>query len=132
MILYLWAATSCISQAKTKELKTSLNNEFRLIHELCVFVLCNTRKPDLIRTTLDTLAVYLTWVPLGYIFESNLLQVTVLCATVIPQHSICSLLELTAWCAQTAFEGPRMGQLGTWGGTLLHHIPLLCVSLAVL
>ena len=40
-----------------------------------MFVLCNTRKPDLIRATLDTLAVYLTWVPLGYIFESNLLQI---------------------------------------------------------
>uniref|UniRef100_A0A7S0WF70 Importin N-terminal domain-containing protein n=1 Tax=Chlamydomonas leiostraca TaxID=1034604 RepID=A0A7S0WF70_9CHLO len=64
-----------LTQAKTKELKTSLNSEFRLIHELCVFVLCNTRKPDLIRATLDTLAVYLTWVPLGYIFESNLLQI---------------------------------------------------------
>lgn len=63
-----------LTQAKTKELKNTLNNEFRLIHELCVFVLCNTRKSDLIRATLDTLSVYLTWVPLGYIFESNLLQ----------------------------------------------------------
>lgn len=63
------------AQAKTKELKTTLNNEFRLIHEICVFVLCNTRKPDLIRATLDTLSVYLTWVPLGYIFESNMLQI---------------------------------------------------------
>lgn len=49
-------------QAKTKELKNALNNDFRLIHELCVFVLCNSRKPDLVRATLDTLAVYLTWV----------------------------------------------------------------------
>ncbi|KAF5832627.1 armadillo-type protein [Dunaliella salina] len=64
-----------LTQAKERELKASLNNEFRLIHEICVFVLCNTRKPDLIRTTLDTLSVYLTWVPLGYIFESNLLQI---------------------------------------------------------
>lgn len=31
-------------QAKTKELKSTLNSEFRLIHELCVYVLCNTRK----------------------------------------------------------------------------------------
>jgi len=62
-------------QAKERELKATLNNEFRLIHEICVFVLCNTRKPDLIRSTLDTLSVYLTWVPLGYIFESNLLEI---------------------------------------------------------
>ena len=32
-----------------QELKASLNNEFRLIHELCVFVLTNTRKVELIR-----------------------------------------------------------------------------------
>lgn len=63
-----------LTQAKTKELKNTLNSEFRLIHELCVFVLMNTRKADLVRATLDTLSVYLTWVPLGYIFESNLLE----------------------------------------------------------
>lgn len=61
-------------QAKTKELKAQLNNEFRLIHELCLFVLANTRKADLVRATLDTLSVYLTWVPIGYVFESNLLE----------------------------------------------------------
>ena len=32
-----------------QELKASLNHEFRLIHELCVFVLTNTRKVELIR-----------------------------------------------------------------------------------
>jgi exportin-1 len=63
-----------LTQAKTKELKASLNSEFRLIHELCVFVLMNTRKVELVRATLDTLAAYLTWVPLGYIFESNLVE----------------------------------------------------------
>jgi exportin-1 len=63
-----------LTQAKTKELKQTLTAEFKAIHELCVFVLNNTRKPELIRSTLDTLAVYLTWVPLGYIFEGNLLD----------------------------------------------------------
>lgn len=64
-----------LTQAKTKELKVSLNSEFRLIHELCVFVLLNTRKEELVKATLETLNVYLTWVPLGYIFESNLLEI---------------------------------------------------------
>jgi exportin-1 len=64
-----------LTQAKAKELKTSLNNEFKLIHELCVFVLLNTRKTELVRATLENLSVYLTWVPLGYIFESNLLEI---------------------------------------------------------
>ncbi|GLC60282.1 Exportin-1 [Pleodorina starrii] len=63
-----------LTQAKTKELKQTLTVEFKAIHELCVFVLNNTRKPELIRATLETLSVYLTWVPLGYIFEGNLLE----------------------------------------------------------
>ncbi|PNH03912.1 Exportin-1 [Tetrabaena socialis] len=63
-----------LTQAKTKELKQTLTVEFKAIHELCVFVLNNTRKPELIRSTLETLSVFLTWVPLGYIFEGNLLE----------------------------------------------------------
>lgn len=62
-------------QAKTKELKNSLNQEFRLIHELCLFVLNASQKPDLIRATLSTLHAFLSWVPLAYIFNSNLVEV---------------------------------------------------------
>lgn len=62
-------------QAKIKDLKQSLNTEFRLIHELCLFVLNASQKPDLIRATLATLHAYLSWVPLGYIFESNIVEV---------------------------------------------------------
>ena len=62
-------------QAKTSELKISLNSEFRLIHELCLFVLNASQKPDLIRVTLETLHAYLSWVPLGFILESNIVEV---------------------------------------------------------
>lgn len=34
-----------------------------------------SQKPDLIRATLATLHAYLSWVPLGYIFESNIVEV---------------------------------------------------------
>lgn len=63
-----------LTQAKTKELKNQLNQEFRAIHDLCLFVLMNTQKPELIKATLSALHAYLSWVPLGYIFESNLIQ----------------------------------------------------------
>lgn len=63
-----------MTQDKIKSLKTSLNSEFAMIHELCEFVLTNSQKPDLIKQTLVTLHAFLTWIPLGYIFESPLLE----------------------------------------------------------
>ena len=60
-----------LTQAKIKELKQSLNNEFAAIHSLCEFALTRSQKADLIRSTLTTLHAFLTWVPLGYIFEAR-------------------------------------------------------------
>uniref|UniRef100_A0A1J3JN78 Exportin-1 n=1 Tax=Noccaea caerulescens TaxID=107243 RepID=A0A1J3JN78_NOCCA len=59
---------------KIKELKQSLNSEFKLIHELCLYVLSASQRQDLIRSTLSALHAYLSWIPLGYIFESPLLE----------------------------------------------------------
>lgn len=63
-----------MTQQKIKELKQSLNSEFRLIHELCLYVLSISQRPELIRATLATLHAFLSWIPLGYIFESPLLD----------------------------------------------------------
>jgi exportin-1 len=64
-----------LTQAKTKELKSSFNEQFSAVHELCLMVLNASSKPDLIRATLSTLHAFLSWVPLGYIFESNVTEV---------------------------------------------------------
>ncbi|CAM6105957.1 unnamed protein product [Calypogeia fissa] len=63
-----------MTQNKIKELKQSLNSEFQLIHELCQYVLSASQRPELIRATLATLHAFLSWIPLGYIFESPLLE----------------------------------------------------------
>jgi exportin-1 len=63
-----------LTQAKTRELKNSLNAQFTLIHDLCLYVLANTRRPELVRATLSALAAYLSWVPAGYIFEGSVVQ----------------------------------------------------------
>ncbi|EOA19847.1 hypothetical protein CARUB_v10000095mg [Capsella rubella] len=63
-----------MTQQKIKELKQSLNSEFKLIHELCLYVLSASQRQDLIRATLSALHAYLSWIPLGYIFESPLLE----------------------------------------------------------
>lgn len=47
-------------------------SEFQLIHELCLYVLSASQRAELIRATLATLHAFLSWIPLGYIFESTL------------------------------------------------------------
>ncbi|XP_062114346.1 protein EXPORTIN 1B-like [Humulus lupulus] len=61
-----------MTQSKIKELKQSLNSEFQLIHELCLYVLSASQRTELIRATLSTLHAFLSWIPLGYILESPL------------------------------------------------------------
>ncbi|KAK4572312.1 hypothetical protein RGQ29_030662 [Quercus rubra] len=63
-----------MTQQKIKDLKQSLNSEFQLIHELCLYVLSASQRTELIRATLSTLHAFLSWIPLGYIFESPLLE----------------------------------------------------------
>jgi len=63
-----------MTQAKVSELKKSLNSEFALIHELCEFVLARSQRVELVKTTLTTLHAFLSWIPLGYIFESTLVE----------------------------------------------------------
>ncbi|XP_042017470.1 protein EXPORTIN 1A-like isoform X1 [Salvia splendens] len=63
-----------MTQQKIKELKQSLNSEFQLIHELCLYVLSASQRTELLRATLATLHAFLSWIPLGYIFESPLLE----------------------------------------------------------
>ena len=63
-----------LTQAKIIDLKNALNTDFPMIHELCEFVLQHSQRPELIQKTLQTLHAFLSWIPLGYIFESTLLD----------------------------------------------------------
>eukprot|EP00249_Psilotum_nudum_P020210 c27605_g1_i1 orf=294-2387(+) len=63
-----------MTQSKIKELKNHLFSEFKLIHELCLYVLSMAQHPELIKATLATLHAFLSWIPLGYIFETPLLD----------------------------------------------------------
>eukprot|EP00698_Gefionella_okellyi_P014806 TRINITY_DN4120_c0_g1_i1.p1 TRINITY_DN4120_c0_g1~~TRINITY_DN4120_c0_g1_i1.p1 ORF type:complete len:1054 (-),score=265.94 TRINITY_DN4120_c0_g1_i1:42-3203(-) len=63
-----------MTSQKTKELKASFNQEFSLIYQLCEFVLENGTKPALINATLETLLRFLNWIPLGFIFETKMLD----------------------------------------------------------
>ncbi|XP_073003374.1 protein EXPORTIN 1A-like [Typha latifolia] len=81
-----------MTQQKIKELKQTLNSEFQLIHELCLYVLSASQRSELIRATLATLHAFLSWIPLGYIFESPLLE------TLLKFFPVASYRNLTLQC----------------------------------
>jgi len=59
---------------KVKTMKNQLNEEFRQIFDLCQLVLDGSTRPALIQVTLQTLLRFLAWIPLGYIFETPLIE----------------------------------------------------------
>jgi exportin-1 len=52
----------------------NLNAEFGLIFQLCQYVLGASADPALLNTSLSTLQRFLSWIPIGFIFETNLLE----------------------------------------------------------
>jgi exportin-1 len=63
-----------MTQAKTKNLKTTMCQEFSAIFQLCSEVLQMAEEPSLIKETLETLLRFLNWIPLGYIFETPIIE----------------------------------------------------------
>jgi len=60
---------------KVKKMKESLNGEFSAIYHLCDFVLEHSQRPSLLKVTLQTLQRFLTWIPLGFIFQTKLIDI---------------------------------------------------------
>ncbi|EJD46037.1 hypothetical protein AURDEDRAFT_113759 [Auricularia subglabra TFB-10046 SS5] len=63
-----------MTQVKTKQMKNRLSGEFSEIYQLCMEILEHAQKPSLIKATLDTLLRFLNWIPLGFIFETPLVE----------------------------------------------------------
>lgn len=63
-----------MTQLKTTNLRNQMCGEFAEIYRLCKEVLERANKPSLITATLETLLRFLNWIPLGYIFETDLIE----------------------------------------------------------
>ncbi|KAF7322842.1 Importin N-terminal domain-containing protein [Mycena chlorophos] len=63
-----------MTQQKIKDLKNSFCGEFSEIFKLCQQVLEEAQKSSLIKATLETLLRFLNWIPLGYIFETTIID----------------------------------------------------------
>jgi len=63
-----------MTQTKIKNLKNQMCGEFSEIFKLCSEVLEEAQKTSLIKATLETLLRFLNWIPLGYIFETTIID----------------------------------------------------------
>ncbi|KAI1388790.1 CRM1 C terminal-domain-containing protein [Hypoxylon trugodes] len=63
-----------MTSAKTRNLKTTMCNEFSQIFQLCQEILSSANQTSLVKATLETLLRFCNWIPLGYIFETPLIE----------------------------------------------------------
>ncbi|KII89060.1 hypothetical protein PLICRDRAFT_160125 [Plicaturopsis crispa FD-325 SS-3] len=63
-----------MTQTKINHLKNQMCDEFSQIFKLCSEVLEEAQKTSLIKATLETLLRFLNWIPLGYIFETTIID----------------------------------------------------------
>ena len=63
-----------MTSTKTKNLKNSMSSEFAAIFQLCQEILTTANQAGLIKATLETLLRFLNWIPLGYIFETPIIE----------------------------------------------------------
>lgn len=84
-----------MTQVKAKNLKESMNNEFQQVFQLCNFIMANSQNTNLINVTLETLLRFLNWIPLGYIFETELIPHLINTFLVIPVFRNVTLKCLT-------------------------------------
>lgn len=63
-----------MTSAKARNLKNSMTQEFASIFQLCSEVLNTANQPSLVKATLETLLRFLNWIPLGYIFETPIIN----------------------------------------------------------
>ena len=66
-----------MTQHKATSLKNQMCGEFAEIFKLCSEVLEEAQKVSLIKATLETLLRFLNWIPLGFIFETTLIDLLV-------------------------------------------------------
>ena len=63
-----------MTSTKAKNLKSTMCNEFAAIFQLCEEILKTANQASLIKATLETLLRFLNWIPLGYVFEKDIID----------------------------------------------------------
>eukprot|EP00124_Ichthyophonus_hoferi_P003430 Ihof_evm3s296 gene=Ihof_evmTU3s296 len=95
-----------LTQRKARYLKDTMCNQFGEVFELCIFVINNASSPPLLLATLETLLKFLTWIPVGYMFETNLVDLLIKKFLVVTQYRNLTLRCLHELC-QTELKDNR-------------------------
>lgn len=84
-----------MTSSKTKNMKSTMCQEFSSIFQLCSEVLSTANQSSLIKATLETLLRFLNWIPLGFIFETPIIDTLRTRFLEIPEFRNISLKCLT-------------------------------------
>eukprot|EP00096_Caligus_rogercresseyi_P016793 TRINITY_DN975_c0_g1_i1.p1 TRINITY_DN975_c0_g1~~TRINITY_DN975_c0_g1_i1.p1 ORF type:complete len:1062 (-),score=444.95 TRINITY_DN975_c0_g1_i1:1520-4705(-) len=84
-----------MTQTKAKHLKDSMCGQFSEVFNLCEAVMSNSQNATLVGATLDTLLRFLNWIPLGYIFETKLIETLIMKFLRVPMFRNVTLKCLT-------------------------------------
>jgi len=90
-----------MTQTKAKHLKDTVCDQFSDVFQLCQFVLDNSQNAPLVGATLETLLRFLNWIPLGYIFETKLINTLIFKFLNVPMFRNVTLKCLTDIAAVT-------------------------------
>jgi len=90
-----------MTQTKAKHLKDTMCQQFQDVFSLCQFVLDNSQNAPLVGVTLETLLRFLNWIPLGYIFETKLIDTLIFKFLSVPMFRNVTLKCLTEIAAVT-------------------------------
>ncbi|CAI5450936.1 unnamed protein product [Caenorhabditis angaria] len=63
-----------LTQAKEQHLKQQFCGQFQEVFTLCVSILEKCPSNSMVHATLKTLHRFLTWIPVGYVFETNITE----------------------------------------------------------
>jgi exportin-1 len=65
-----------MTQKQINELKEQMNSEFTTIFQLCKFILENAHqaKLSLVKSCLETLNAFLSWIPMFYIIRTDMID----------------------------------------------------------
>lgn len=63
-----------LTQAKEQHLKQQFCGQFQEVFTLCVSILEKCPSNSMVQATLKTLQRFLTWIPVGYVFETNITE----------------------------------------------------------